>query len=118
MKLLARDIIRISRPRFWMYVLGTFLVGMIASGNPFDYQNSTIFRLVAFSVFFTLPANLFIYGVNDIYDYQTDIHNDKKIKYEATLPLEKHKQLWRFIGLMLLPLIPLFLIVNLNALIA
>ena len=118
MKLRAKDIIRISRPRFWMYVLGTFLVGMIASGNPFDYQNSTIILLVAFSIFFTLPANLFIYGINDIYDYQTDIHNEKKIKYETTLPLEKHKQLWWLIGTLLLPLIPLFFIINLSALIA
>lgn len=118
MKLRTTDIIRISRPRFWMYVLGTFLVGMVASGNPLNYEFSIIYKLVAFSVFFTLPANLFIYGVNDIYDYQTDIHNEKKIKYEATLPLEKHKHLWRYIFLLLLPLIPLSLVINLPSLLA
>ena len=118
MKLKSRDILRISRPRFWMYVLGTFLVGMIASGNPFNYELIVIVNLVAFSIFFTLPANLFVYGINDIYDYQTDIFNEKKIKYEATLPLEKHKQLWLFIGALLLPIIPFIFTISLPALLA
>jgi len=118
MKLKSREILRISRPRFWMYVLGTFLVGMIASGNPFNYELIVVINLIAFSIFFTLPANLFIYGVNDIYDYQTDIHNEKKVKYEETLPQEKHKKLWLLIGVLLMPLLPFFFTISLPALIA
>jgi 4-hydroxybenzoate polyprenyltransferase len=85
-----------------MYVLGTFLIGLISSGNLFLYDATTTLLLVAFGVFFLLPANVFIYGVNDIFDYQTDIHNAKKIKYESVLPLEKHRNLWKIILFLLI----------------
>jgi len=112
MKLTLKEIVLLSRPRFWMYVLGTFLVGVISSGNLFLYDSTTTFLLVAFGVFFTVPANALIYGINDIYDYQTDIHNEKKIQYESVLSLEKHKSLWLVIGVLLIPFLPLFFMVN------
>jgi 4-hydroxybenzoate polyprenyltransferase len=115
MKLTLREIFFLSRPRFWMYVLGTFLVGVMASGDLFLYDASTTLLLIAFGLFFSLPANVFIYGVNDIYDYQTDIHNDKKTKYESVLKLEKHRSLWTIIILLLLPFVPLFFSINVPA---
>lgn len=118
MKLTLKEVFFISRPRFWMYVLGTFLVGVISSGNLFLYDYTTTFLLIAFGVFFSLPANLFIYGVNDIYDYQTDIYNDKKVMYENVLLPEKHKPLWIIIGLQLLPFLPLFFMVNIPTVLA
>lgn len=118
MKLTCKDVFILSRPRFWMYVLGTFLVGVIAAGNLFLYDTTTTLLLIAFGLFFSLPANVFIYGVNDIYDYQTDILNDKKVKYESVLPLQKHKRLWIIIILLLIPFLPLFFSVNLPAKIA
>jgi 4-hydroxybenzoate polyprenyltransferase len=114
MKLTLKEVILLSRPRFWMYVLGTFLVGVISSGNIFLYDATTSLLLIAFGIFFSLPANVFIYGVNDIYDYQTDIHNDKKVKYESVLKLEKHRSLWIIIGMLLIPFFPLFFIVNVS----
>jgi 4-hydroxybenzoate polyprenyltransferase len=95
-----------------MYVLGTFLVGVISSGNLFLYDDTTTLLLIAFGIFFSLPANVFIYGVNDIYDYQTDIYNDKKIKYESVLPLQKHRNLWNIMLSLLIPFLPLFFMVN------
>lgn len=118
MKLSLKQLILISRPRFWMYVLGTFLVGMIAAGNPFNYNFFIVLKLVLFSIFFSFPANLFIYGVNDIYDYQTDILNDKKINYESFLSPEYHRFLWKVIGIMLLPLLGLFFFINTHTIIA
>jgi 4-hydroxybenzoate polyprenyltransferase len=115
MKMTLKEIFLVSRPRFWMYVLGTFLVGVISSGNLFLYDATTTLLLIAFGLFFTLPANVLIYGINDIYDYQTDIHNDKKIKYESVLKQEKHRSLWLIIVLLLLPFLPLFFMVNLPA---
>jgi 4-hydroxybenzoate polyprenyltransferase len=112
MKITLKELFLVSRPRFWMYVLGTFLLGVIASGNLFEHDNTTTLLLIAFSIFFSLPANVFIYGVNDIYDYQTDIYNDKKLKYESVLKLEKHRSLWSIILLLLIPFLPLFFIVN------
>lgn len=112
MKLTLKEVFFLSRPRFWMYILGTFLVGVISSGNIFLYDATTTFLLIAFGVFFSLPSNVLIYGVNDIYDYQTDIHNNKKIKYESVLTLEKHRSLWIIIWTLLIPFLPLFFIVN------
>lgn len=112
MKLTFKEIFLLSRPRFWMYVLGTYLIGVISSGNLFFYDNTTTLLLIAFGIFFLIPANVFIYGVNDIYDYQTDIHNDKKIKYESVLPLQKHRNLWNIILSLLIPFLPLFFMVN------
>ncbi|WP_162200447.1 prenyltransferase [Kordia jejudonensis] len=111
-----KELLLISRPRFWMYVLGTFLVGMIASGNPFFYDTHTTLLLVVFSIFFSLPANLLIYGVNDIYDYETDILNTKKASYEKILNPLKHRNLWIIIGACMLPFIPFFFLVNTSTL--
>jgi 4-hydroxybenzoate polyprenyltransferase len=118
MRLTLKEVIFLSRPRFWMYVLGTFLVGVISSGNLFLYDINTTLLLIAFGVFFSLPANVFIYGVNDIYDYQTDIFNDKKVKYESVLKLEKHRSLWIIIGILLIPFLPLFFIANVPTILA
>ena len=112
MKMTIKEIFFLSRPRFWSYVLGTFLVGIIAAGNLFLYDTGTTLLLIAFGIFFSLPANVFIYGVNDIYDYQTDIYNDKKIKYESVLQIEKHRSLWIVIAILLMVFLPLFFLVN------
>ncbi len=47
-------------------------------------------------VFFLLPYNLLVYGINDIYDYETDIKNPRKASIEgAILPKKLHKlMLW------------------------
>lgn len=107
-----KEVFFLSRPRFWMYVLGTYLVGIISAGNIFEYDTYTVLLLIAFGLFFSLPANVFIYGINDIYDYETDILNEKKIKYESVLKLEKHRSLWQFIIFLILPFLPLFFIAN------
>ena len=109
MKLSLKEVFYLSRPRFWMYVLGTFLVGMIAAGNPFEHSQLTTLLLLAFGIFFSLPANVLIYGVNDIYDYQTDIHNEKKLAYETVLQPQKHRNLWIITALLILPFLLLFI---------
>jgi 4-hydroxybenzoate polyprenyltransferase len=112
MNLKLKELLTISRPRFWMYVLGTFLVGMIAAGNPFHYDTYTTIQLVIFSIFFSFPANLLIYGVNDIYDYETDVLNSKKSNYEKILSPLKHKRLWMIIGCLMLPFVPFLFFIN------
>ena len=95
-------LITISRPRFWGYLFGPFLIGLAAAP---DIVFSA--RLLALGLFFTLPANLLIYGFNDIFDYETDKHNQKKRGYEKLLapsqrgPLLKQLGLWGIIGILL-----------------
>lgn len=104
-----QKIIKISRPRFWLYVLGPFLIGSTLQNYNLAIQN-VYFWLFFF--YFTFPANILIYGVNDIFDYETDKLNPKKIEYEAFVSKEEHKSLWKIILLTNLPF--LFFLVKLN----
>ncbi len=81
-------LLRISRPRFWGYLFGPFLIG-IASAPVIDAS----VRLVLLGLFFTFPANLLVYGFNDIFDYETDKHNEKKKGYEGLLSPKSRKPL-------------------------
>ncbi|MFT7328252.1 MAG: 4-hydroxybenzoate polyprenyltransferase [Crocinitomicaceae bacterium] len=98
-----KRLINISRPRFWIYVLGTFMVGVIAAGDPRLLDLETLIILGTLFWFFTYPANLMIYGVNDIYDYETDKHNPKKLEYEELVELKDQKALWWNIALWIIP---------------
>lgn len=92
---------RTSRPRFWIYVFGPFLVGLIAATPSPTALLSPL--IIAFGAFFLLPANLLIYGVNDVFDYETDIRNAKKEKYETLLHASERPHLWRVVGLFCSP---------------
>lgn len=93
--------IRLSRPRFWIYVLGPYLVGLIAGADtPSDIRSISA---LVFGLYFLFPANLLIYGVNDIFDYESDRLNPKKTGYEdLVLPTER-RALWSIILLTNLP---------------
>ena len=64
----------ISRPRFWLYTAGPYLVAT-AFANPL-YLTNPLFYLQF--LLFLIPANFFIYGINDIFDTDTDTFNLKK----------------------------------------
>lgn len=88
-----KELLRISRPRFWIYVLGPMLLYFAWSRYLHNIYNtwwntSTIVEMGVFFIilgYFTLPANLRIYGWNDIADEDTDMLNDKKWAYEANI---------------------------------
>lgn len=91
MLLSFRRLRKISRTRFWVYVLGPYLLGCVAViGRQIDRVD---WRLVIYALFFTFPANLLIYGVNDIFDYETDKENPKKQGYEALVQPAEHRPL-------------------------
>jgi lycopene elongase/hydratase (dihydrobisanhydrobacterioruberin-forming) len=97
-------VLRISRPRFWIYELGPFMIGILGGlltyvlmvqGGASTYaiaeiglgpvtSVAEIFRnhwvsIMIFAVYFLISANIRIYGINDIYDYETDKLNPKKL---------------------------------------
>jgi 4-hydroxybenzoate polyprenyltransferase len=85
------NIVRISRPRFWLYLFGPYLVGLAAaatSASDFVRVDSILFGL-----YFLLPANLLVYGINDIFDFETDRLNPKKTEYEMLVRPEHHRTL-------------------------
>jgi 4-hydroxybenzoate polyprenyltransferase len=69
-------VLRMSRPRFWLYLAGPVVVGVA-------YAATTIAELfaplaVALFAYFLLPANVLLYGVNDVFDADIDEENPKK----------------------------------------
>lgn len=103
-------LLRASRPRFWMYVFGPYVVGALC-GAATPQQFFAPLALL-FALFFLLPANLMIYGVNDIFDYETDVLNAKKRGYEDLVPPDQRSQIGRAAALfcapflILLPFLP------------
>lgn len=95
------NIVRISRPRFWLYVFGPYLIGLAAAATSrSDFMR---FDSILFAIYFLLPANLLIYGINDIFDFETDSVNPKKQGYESLVPPERRRGLLIAIGLLNLP---------------
>ncbi|KAB1187880.1 MULTISPECIES: prenyltransferase [Haloferax] len=71
----------LSRPRFWLYLAGPVLVGIAAAAtNLSDLFSPEALVLVAY---FLVPANVFLYGVNDVFDVDVDEANPKKDDREA-----------------------------------
>ena len=106
-----------------MYLAGPYLLGITAAApgssatlpsTPFAPATAdhpvTVARLLlslTFLFYFTLPANLMVYGVNDICDYETDRVNPKKTDYEALVGPAERPALVRALLICSLPFVPL-----------
>lgn len=80
-----------SRPRFWLYLAGTYVVGYAAGGAGLHIFAEA--RFWFFLCFFALPANIFLYGINDYADADTDRFNSKKGNEERLLKTTERKKL-------------------------
>ncbi len=94
-------LLKISRPRFWLYVLGPYAVGLIAAAKIMPELASI--NAAVFFIYFTFPANLLIYGINDIADYETDKLNPKKSGYEALVMPDFRRRLGIWIAITNIP---------------
>jgi 4-hydroxybenzoate polyprenyltransferase and related prenyltransferases len=138
-------IVRVSRPRFWLYLFGPYLLGIVAAFKYTTERYSFVptsdhwlidrtflidlltsvewlflresvtaalillaSLLIAFG-YFLFSANLLVYGVNDIFDIETDALNAKKDGYEVRVKPSQRLRLllwiifaqlpWIFVGL-------------------
>lgn len=93
-----KKVLKISRPRFWVYEFGTFWgLGIFAGLSSIYIMPQNLWLILIFAFYFLIPANILIYGVNDIYDYETDKLNPKKLEYEALVTPKEQKKLWKWI---------------------
>jgi 4-hydroxybenzoate polyprenyltransferase len=78
---LLRYLLVLSRPRFWLYLAGPVLVGVAygAASVPELFSPPA----VGLFAYFLVPANVFLYGVNDAFDRDVDEANPKKDDREA-----------------------------------
>ncbi|WP_435346300.1 prenyltransferase [Haloarchaeobius sp. HRN-SO-5] len=73
---LSGYLLRLSRPRFWFYLAGPVVVGATyAASSPAEVVTPLTVALFAY---FLVPANVFLYGVNDAFDRDVDELNPKK----------------------------------------
>lgn len=98
-----RFLMKVSRPRFWLYLFGPFMIGLAAGattrGEFLSLGN------ILFAFYFLFPANLLIYGVNDIFDFETDKLNPKKQEYETLVQPGDRRVLWIAIFVTNLPFV-------------
>jgi len=86
-----RKLLLISRPRFWIYLFGPYIVGWLCGASSPNMFSDKL--MILFGLYFLLPANLLVYGINDIFDWETDKNNPKKLKYETLVTPLEHKSL-------------------------
>ncbi|ESS11887.1 MAG: lycopene elongase [uncultured archaeon A07HR60] len=85
----------LSRPRFWLYLAGPVVVGVTyAAGSVAELFSVPALLLFGYFVF---PANVLLYGVNDVFDADIDISNPKKGGREARWRGNR-AALWSVIG--------------------
>lgn len=79
-----RALLQISRPRFWLYTVGPVLLALAATVNSIsDTRMAPL--IIWLCLFFLFPANIWLYGINDWFDRDTDIFNEKKGDQEHLL---------------------------------
>ena len=95
----------ISRPVLWINTVGPATVGMWLSGDLWRWD------FLPVVLWLTLPFNLLIYGVNDVFDQETDARNPRKGTLEgARIRPGETRHIWRGILFTNLPFLIYFLL--------
>ncbi|WP_434923031.1 prenyltransferase [Glutamicibacter sp. PAEs-4] len=85
---MIRGIVASSRPISWVNTAYPFAAAYLLAGGGVDW------RLAVGTVFFLFPYNLLMYGINDVFDYESDLRNPRKGGIEgALLSRQSHKAL-------------------------
>ncbi|MDP8953168.1 MAG: UbiA family prenyltransferase, partial [Actinomycetota bacterium] len=98
-------LLHISRPVLWINTVGPGVVGIWLTGDLWRWEALPLL------VWLTLPFNLLIYGVNDVFDQETDAKNPRKGTLEGARILPQEETLiWRGVLLMNVPFLLYFLL--------
>lgn len=76
---LAGRLLAASRPLSWVNTAYPFAAAYLLAGGHVDVA------LVVGTVFFLVPYNLAMYGINDVFDYESDAANPRKGGVEGAL---------------------------------
>lgn len=100
---MIRRLTHISRPVLWINTVGPATVGMWLAGELWRWEALPIL------LWLTLPFNLLIYGVNDVFDQETDAKNPRKGTLEgARIAPEETSLIARGVVLLNLPFLLYF----------
>ena len=79
MKSSLLKLFKVSRPISWVNTAYPFAAAYLVLGGKLD----PLFFIG--TLFFLIPYNLLMYGVNDVYDYESDIRNPRKNSIEGAV---------------------------------
>lgn len=86
MKEKSKILFMTSRPLSWVNTAYPFAAGYVVMGGVVDA------RLIIGTLFFLIPYNLLMYGINDVCDYESDMRNPRKGGVEgAVTPRRYHR---------------------------
>lgn len=95
-----RKLLLVSRPISWPNTAYPFAAGYIVSGGSFDAL------FIIGTLFFLIPYNLLMYGINDIFDYESDIRNPRKGGIEGAKEQKAlHPLIWWSVGFTTIPFV-------------
>lgn len=87
MKEKSKILFMTSRPLSWVNTAYPFAAGYVVMGGVVDA------RLIIGTLFFLIPYNLLMYGINDVCDYESDMRNPRKGGVEGAVTPRKYHQL-------------------------
>ena len=83
---IARYLLISSRPLSWINTAFPFAAAYVLTTGAIDL------RLIIGTIFFLIPYNLAMYGINDVFDFESDLANPRKGGAQgAVLPRERHR---------------------------
>ena len=102
-KISFREVIIASRPFWWINTAAPFFVGYLSVTRAFSWP------IIIGTFYFMFPYNLAMYGINDIFDYESDIKNPRKTGIDGSvLAKSKHPWLWFWVAVTNLPFLAYF----------
>lgn len=85
---MIKELIVTSRPVSWVNTAYPFAAAYVLTSGTLDL------RLVLGSLFFLVPYNLAMYGINDVFDYESDLRNPRKGGVEgAVVSRSRHRMI-------------------------
>ncbi len=107
-QLTALDVLKVARPLSWFNTVFACAAGAFVAGGGAGALRSG--RNLLAGLYFTLPYNLLLYGINDICDYPSDRLNPRKNSVEGgLLPPETHRPILALIAAANAPILPALL---------
>lgn len=97
---LLSSALRASRPVSWINTAYPFAAAYLLTAREIDPV------LVVGTLFFLIPYNLAMYGINDVFDYASDLANPRKDSIEGALvPPRQHRPLLWLIAAVCVPFV-------------
>ncbi|MCS7133322.1 MAG: prenyltransferase [Candidatus Caldarchaeum sp.] len=97
---IVTKLLKLSRFRFWIYAAGPYVIGYTLGASGFnDFLKPEYY---IYLLYFFVPANIIIYGINDYFDTETDLLNPKKDVKELRVFGEERRKLGRLLTAVIL----------------